>query len=166
MLDIVELPRSMLLRYPSELSGGERQRVCIARALILQPRFIIFDEATSGLDVTLQSQILSMLKKLRREMGLTYLFITHNLKLIPYITEKVAVMYKGKVLEMMDSSKLNQAVHPYTQMLLAAIPVTHPQERRIRDANVFDDKQWDESKKNQNYLTLWRYFWLFLMYIL
>lgn len=148
MLDIVELPKSMLLRYPSELSGGERQRVCIARALILQPRFIIFDEATSGLDVTLQRQILAMLKKLRREMGLTYLFITHNLKLIPYITEKVAVMYKGKVVEMMDSSKLNQAVHPYTQMLLAAIPVTHPQERRIRDVNIFDNKQWDEAKKN------------------
>ena len=129
MLDIVQLPKSMLLRYPSELSGGERQRVCIARSLIIQPKFIIFDEATSGLDVTLQSKILSILKELRQEMKLTYLFITHNLKMIPYITEQVAVMQQGKIVEIIKSSQLKQATHPYTQKLLSSVPINHPQER-------------------------------------
>lgn len=132
MLEIVQLPKNMLLRYPSELSGGERQRVCIARALILQPRFIIFDEATSGLDVTLQSQILAILKELRQERGLTYLFITHNLKLIPYITERVAVMHQGKIVEIIKSNQLKQAIHPYTQKLLSSVPINHPQDRRKR----------------------------------
>ena len=131
MLEVVELPKSMLSRYPSELSGGERQRICIARALILEPRFIIFDEATSGLDVTLQSQILTMLKELRREKGLTYLFITHNLKMIPYITERVAVMQQGKFVEILNSNNLKRAIHPYTKRFLASIPINHPQERQI-----------------------------------
>lgn len=130
ILAIVQLPISMLLRYPSELSGGERQRVCIARALILEPKFIIFDEATSGLDVTLQSEILMMLKELRQEKGLTYLFITHNLKLIPYVTDRALVMYQGKVVETLTSNGLTQAVHPYTRLLLSSVPISHPKERR------------------------------------
>ena len=133
ILEIVQLPKSMLFRYPSELSGGERQRVCIARALILEPQFIIFDEATSGLDVTLQSQVLTMLKDLRREKGLTYLFITHNLKLIPYVTERALVMYQGKVVEILKSDQLQKAVHPYTRLLLSSVPISHPSERRVRD---------------------------------
>lgn len=130
ILELVKLPASMLLRYPSELSGGERQRVCIARALILEPKFIIFDEATSGLDVTLQSEILKMLKELRQVKGLTYLFITHNLKLIPYITERALVMYQGKIVETLTSNRLTQAVHPYTRLLLSSVPISHPKERR------------------------------------
>lgn len=130
MLEIVQLPTSMLLRYPSELSGGERQRVCIARALILEPKFLIFDEATSGLDVTLQSEILRMLKELRQAKNLTYLFITHNLKLIPYVTERALVMYQGKIVETLASKGLSQAVHPYTRLLLSSVPISHPKERR------------------------------------
>jgi len=133
VLDYVGLPNCMLSRYPAELSGGERQRICIARALMIQPRFIVFDEATSGLDVILQSQILKILRDLRQEMGLTYLVITHNLKILPYITDRVAVMQKGKIVEIVDSSALSSATHPYTKQLLAALPICHPRQRRIQN---------------------------------
>lgn len=129
-LDMVQLPKKVLACYPSELSGGERQRVCIARALILRPRLIVFDEATSGLDVTLQSQILKILAELRKELSLTYIFITHNLQILPYITDRVGVMFSGKMVELISAGKLGEAVHPYTKALIAAAPVQHPKDRR------------------------------------
>ena len=132
LLALVDLPSTMLGRYPAELSGGERQRVGIARALAAKPRLVIFDEATSGLDVTLQSQILRLLLQLRRELGLTYVFITHNLQVLPWITDQVGVMYLGKLVEIVSSRQMPNARHPYTQSLLAAIPVTHPRMRRER----------------------------------
>lgn len=136
MLDIVELSESTLRSFPAELSGGQRQRVCIARALILQPRFIIFDEATSGLDVTLQSQILNILLDLRKRLGLTYLFITHNLQLLSYMTDRVGVMYMGKLVETIASQDLKDVKHPYSQALLSAIPVQHPRQRGQRNAGL------------------------------
>jgi oligopeptide/dipeptide ABC transporter ATP-binding protein len=129
-LAAVEISADMLTRYPYELSGGQRQRVCIARALILRPRLIIFDEATSGLDVTLQQQILQLLGNLRQQLGLTYIFITHNLQVLPLITNRVGVMYLGKVVEVIDTDALYKACHPYTRALLAALPVRHPRERK------------------------------------
>lgn len=133
-LDMVQLSKKVLACYPSELSGGERQRVCIARAMILRPRLIVFDEATSGLDVTLQSQILKILAELRSEFGLTYIFITHNLQIIPYITSRVGVMFSGKMVEIISAGKLEEAVHPYTKALIAAAPAQHPKDRRTGNA--------------------------------
>lgn len=131
VLAMVQLPLAVLSKYPSELSGGERQRVCIARTLILRPRLIVFDEATSGLDVTLQSQILNILATLRRELGLTYIFITHNLQILPVITDRVGVMYSGRLVEVIYSKQINKALHPYTQELLAAAPAQHPKDRKL-----------------------------------
>lgn len=129
VLAMVELPASVLARYPAELSGGERQRVCIAKALTIQPRFLVLDEATSGFDVILQSQILGLLKILRQELGLTYLVITHNLQLLPAITDRVGVLHEGQMVELLAANALAQAKHPYTCSLLAAVPVAHPRDR-------------------------------------
>lgn len=130
VLNIVGLSSDVITKYPAELSGGERQRVCIARALILQPRFILFDEATSGLDSTLQSQILSLLNELRRNLDITYIFITHNLHILSHVTDRVAVMYLGKFVEIVASDSIDKSQHPYTQELFAAVPASHPQQRR------------------------------------
>ncbi len=131
-LELVRLPAAVLSRYPGELSGGERQRVCIARTLIIRPRFLILDEATSGLDVLIQRQILDELLRLKSELNLTYLFITHNLQVAEFITDRIGVMYKGKIVEIINSKELSAACHPYTQGMLAAIPVQHPSQRKVR----------------------------------
>ena len=125
-LSMVGLSTKLLGRYPRELSGGERQRLSIARALILKPRMIIFDEATTGLDATLQFRFLQLIKELKREMELTYLVITHNLELIPFITDRFAVMRGGKIVEIRNSADAACAEHPYTKSLWSAIPAHHP----------------------------------------
>lgn len=127
LLDLCGLRREAVSRYPHEFSGGQRQRICIARALAVEPEFIVCDEPVSALDVSIQAQIVNLMQDLQKELGLTYLFIAHDLKVVEHISTRVAVMYLGKIVELSTSEELyGQPRHPYTKALLSAIPVPDP----------------------------------------
>ena len=133
LLRMVELEQRMSVRYPHEFSGGQRQRLGIARALAVRPKFIVCDEPVSALDVSIQAQIIKLLMRLKDEMNLTYLFIAHDLSVVRHISDRVAVMYLGKIMEITSSDELyDNPLHPYTQALLSAVPIPSPQVDRQR----------------------------------
>lgn len=133
MMKLVELDARMSNRYPHEFSGGQRQRIGIARALATRPKFIVCDEPVSALDVSIQAQVIKLLTRLKEELNLTYLFIAHDLSVVRYISDRVAVMYLGKIMEITDSAELYaKPLHPYTQALLSAVPIPEPKIDRQR----------------------------------
>jgi len=140
LLEVVGLKKEHLYRYPHEFSGGQRQRTNIARALSLNPDFIILDEPTSALDVSVQAQILNLLKDLQAEFGLTYLFISHDLSVVDYMSDRIAVMYLGKIIEIGDAEKvIEDRAHPYTKALFDSVPIPDPKlkkKRRVLSGDV------------------------------
>ncbi|MBC8589563.1 ABC transporter ATP-binding protein [Wansuia hejianensis] len=140
LLDVGLLPE-FASRFPHEFSGGQRQRIGIARALIMEPKFIIADEPISALDVSIRAQVLNLLKELQRTKGLTYLFIAHDLSVVRFITDRVAVIYKGKIVELAETEKLfKNPLHPYTKALISAIPLPDPIKEKEKVLRIYDPK--------------------------
>ncbi|KOP81741.1 ABC transporter ATP-binding protein [Cytobacillus solani] len=150
LLETVGLNKEHANRYPHEFSGGQRQRIGIARALAVDPDFIIADEPISALDVSIQAQVVNLMKKLQREKGLTYLFIAHDLSMVKYISDRIGVMYFGKLVELASAEDLyNNPMHLYTQSLLSAIPLPDPDTERTRKRVSYDPKVHNYSDKEQ-----------------
>ena len=123
-LERVNLQPDYMYRYPHEFSGGQRQRICVAKALVLEPKLIVCDEPVSALDVSIQAQLLNLMKKLQKELGVTFIFIAHDLSVVQYMSDRIGVMYLGNMVELADSDELyNNTMHPYTKALLSAVPI-------------------------------------------
>ena len=150
LLEIVGLNKEHANRYPHEFSGGQRQRIGIARALAANPKFIVCDEAISALDVSIQAQIVNLLKRLQKEIGLTYLFIAHDLSMVKYISDRIAVMYRGRIVELGSADCVyNNPQHPYTKSLLSAIPLPDPREEKNRKRLVYKGEEFSEKASLQ-----------------
>ena len=150
LLETVGLNKEHANRYPHEFSGGQRQRIGIARALAVNPKFIVCDEAISALDVSIQAQIVNLLKRLQKEIGLTYLFIAHDLSMVKYISDRIAVMYRGRIVEMGSADCVyNNPQHPYTKSLLSAIPLPDPREEKNRKRLVYKGEGFSEEASLQ-----------------
>ena len=139
LLDIVGLNREHANRFPHEFSGGQRQRIGIARALAIEPEFIVCDEPISALDVSIQAQVMNLLHELQEKMGLTYLFIAHDLNIVKYISDRIAVMYLGSVVELATSDTLYaNTLHPYSKALLSAVPIPDPHKEAQKHRQIID----------------------------
>ena len=150
LLETVGLNKEHANRYPHEFSGGQRQRIGIARALAVNPKFIVCDEAISALDVSIQAQIVNLLKRLQKEIGLTYLFIAHDLSMVKYISDRIAVMYRGRIVEMGSADCVyNNPQHPYTKSLLSAIPLPDSREEKNRKRLVYKGEEFSEKASLQ-----------------
>jgi len=147
LLEVVGLNKEHATRFPHEFSGGQRQRIGIARALAVEPDFIICDEPISALDVSIQAQVVNLLKKLQKERGLTYLFIAHDLSMVKYISDRIGVMYMGNMVELAEADELyDNPIHPYTKSLLSAIPLPDPRYERERTRIAYDPSIHDTSE--------------------
>ena len=150
LLETVGLNKEHANRYPHEFSGGQRQRIGIARALAVNPKFIVCDEAISALDVSIQAQIVNLLKRLQKEIVLTYLFIAHDLSMVKYISDRIAVMYRGRIVELGSADCVyNNPQHPYTKSLLSAIPLPDPREEKNRKRLVYKGEEFSEKASLQ-----------------
>ena len=144
LLDVGLLPE-FASRFPHEFSGGQRQRIGIARALIVEPEFIIADEPISALDMSIRAQVLNLLRRLQKERGITYLFIAHDLSVMRYISDRIAVIHKGRIVELAEAEELTvHAIHPYTRSLLSAIPMPAPRQKKLL---VYDPAMHDYSRE-------------------
>ena len=149
IMALVGLSREQASRYPHEFSGGQRQRIGIARALIMEPKLLIADEPVSALDVSIQAQVINLLQELKGKLGLTVLFVAHDLSVVKYFSDRIGVMYRGKLVELAESNELfKKPLHPYTKSLLSAVPVPDPrrEKNRVRipyDPEIYDSENLD-----------------------
>lgn len=150
LIDLVGLNEDHLSRYPHEFSGGQRQRIGIARALAVNPHFIVADEPISALDVSIQAQVVNLMQKLQHEQGLTYLFIAHDLSMVKYISDRIGVMHWGKLLEVGPADEIyHNPIHPYTKSLLSAIPEPDPERERKRQHLIYDSSIENDGENRQ-----------------
>lgn len=146
LLDVGLLPE-FASRFPHEFSGGQRQRIGVARSLVMEPQFIIADEPISALDVSIRAQVLNLLRDLQKKNDLTYLFISHDLSVVRFITDRIAVIHKGKIVELAETEKLfKNPLHPYTRSLLSAIPIPDPRKEKQKVLEIYDENCHDYSK--------------------
>ena len=154
-LDSVGLLPEFASRFPHEFSGGQRQRIGIARAMVMNPEFIIADEPISALDVSIRAQVLNLMAKLQREMGLTYLFISHDLSVMRFICDRICVIHKGVLVEVAETEELfAHPMHPYTQALLSAIPMPDPEREKKKVLKVYDPSQHDYSTDKPKWMEI------------
>ncbi len=152
LINLVGLNEDHLSRYPHEFSGGQRQRIGIARALAVNPHFIVADEPISALDVSIQAQVVNLMQKLQHEQELTYLFIAHDLSMVKYISDRIGVMHWGKLLEVGPADEIyHNPIHPYTKSLLSAIPEPDPERERKRQHLIYDSSIENDGEKRQMY---------------
>ncbi|WP_105619108.1 ABC transporter ATP-binding protein [Vallitalea okinawensis] len=162
LLETVGLNKDHANRYPHEFSGGQRQRIGIARALAIEPEFIIADEPISALDVSIQAQVVNLMNQLKHEKQLTYLFIAHDLSMVKYISDRIGVMYRGKLMELADSEELfHHPLHPYTKSLMSAIPLPDPQTERTRRRFGYDPTMHDYSKEKPEWVEIRPKHWIY-----